>query len=184
MSLEELKKIAEKSLSSYRYKHSLGVMNMCAHLSSIYNVDKEKAMKVGIMHDIAKEMTDEEYLKYFKDNNIKLTEEEQNLPYLYHGIVAADICKKKFNFDNDMTTAIRNHTISSPNMTALAKILFVADKIEEGRDYPSVDSYRTLAYKDIDACIIKIINYHISMDIKNNTIIPSTEVMSRNYILK
>ena len=71
---EELKQI----LSEKRYIHSIGVMEMAMELAQIYNIDIETAQIAGLLHDNAKEMTDDEMLQYAKENNIQISETEKN----------------------------------------------------------------------------------------------------------
>jgi len=183
MELEEIIKFVKSKLSEKRFNHCIGVMNMCEKLAKIYGTDIERAQKIGVTHDMAKEMTHEEDLEYMKENGIKLTDEEKGMPYLFHGYVAAEIARKELGFDDEMCEAIKHHTTSKPNMTILQKILYVADKVEEGRTYSDVNFYRNLAYTDIDECIIKILDYQISEDINNEMTIPSISCASRNYII-
>lgn len=70
---EELKQI----LSEKRYIHSIGVMEMAMELAQIYNIDIETAQIAGLLHDNAKEMTDDEMLQYVKENNIQISETEK-----------------------------------------------------------------------------------------------------------
>ena len=74
---EELKQI----LSEKRYIHSIGVMEMAMELAQIYNIDIETAQIAGLLHDNAKEMTDDEMLQYVKENNIQISETEKNSRY-------------------------------------------------------------------------------------------------------
>ena len=39
-------------------------------------------------------------------------------------------------------------------MDLLAKILFIADKIEPGKDYPGIEEERVLAYQNIDKALV------------------------------
>lgn len=183
MELDKIVEYVKNNLSERRFKHSVGVMNMCEKLALIYGADVEKAKKIGIVHDMAKEMKNDEMLKYISENNLKLTDEEKTMTYLFHGIVAADIAKKKFSFDKEMELAVAYHTTSKPAMTILQKILFVSDKVEENRTYSDVEYYRNLAYDDIDECVLKILDYQIGNDIETERTIPQKSVESRNYIL-
>ena len=63
MQIEELEEIARNKLSDYRFYHSMCVAKRSSELAKIYGVDTEKARKCGIVHDIAKEMSEEEKLK-------------------------------------------------------------------------------------------------------------------------
>ena len=50
----------------------------------------------------------------------------------------------------EVLEAIRAHTTGRPGMGPLALVLYVADKIEPARDYPSVGRLRTLARLDLN----------------------------------
>ena len=125
----------KNTLSEKRYKHSLGVMKKAEELASIYGIDTNVAKLTGLAHDIGKEFSDEEMLKYAKENNIEVDNVEKVNVGLLHAKIGADICKKKYNFTLEMQNAIKYHTVGNENMDLLAKIIFVADKTEEGRNY-------------------------------------------------
>ena len=67
MEYKEIENDVKSVLSEYRFTHSLGVAKKAIELAKIYGVQEEIAKKVGIAHDIAKEMTDEEMIEYAKD---------------------------------------------------------------------------------------------------------------------
>ena len=62
--IEKIKKDLKENLSEKRYTHSIGVMNMAVELAQYYNADVETAKIAGLLHDIAKEMTPDEKIKY------------------------------------------------------------------------------------------------------------------------
>ena len=93
MNVEELEKIVKNTLSEYRFNHSMCVKKRARELAKIYNVDIEKAEKVGIVHDIAKEMTDEEKIKYIEENKLEVDEIERKNTGLLHAKIGADIAK-------------------------------------------------------------------------------------------
>ena len=74
---------------------------------------------------------------------------------LSHSKVAAEIMKRDYGIeDEDMINAVSFHTTGRAGMSRLEKIIFLADAIEPGRNYPSVEETRRLAYIDLDkACI-------------------------------
>ena len=67
---------------------------------------------------------------------------------ILHGPIGAylisNLCGVK---DEELLDAIREHTIGGLQMGLLSKCLFVADAIEDGRDYPGVDTAREIAAK-------------------------------------
>lgn len=129
MTILEIEQIVKNTLSEKRYYHSICVMKKCEELAEIYGIDKEVAKKVGLAHDIAKEMTDEEKIKYAKENGIPINDVEQIHAGLLHAKIGSDIAKKQFGFTNEMCRAISLHTTGGKNMDLLDKILFVSDAI-------------------------------------------------------
>lgn len=148
--VEKIKEDLRGMLSERRYNHSLNVASVAKELASIYNVDEEKAYIAGITHDIAKEFSEKENKYYIK--RYSLDESLLNPFYkkILHAHIGAKYVKDKYNLDDDISDAIDVHTIASPDMDTLAKILFVADKIEPNKDYVGIEEERRLAYINID----------------------------------
>lgn len=184
MEIEEIKKIVKEKLSEERFYHSTCVMEMAEQLAKKYNIDTETAKLVGLTHDIAKEMPDEEKLNYAKQNNLTIDEIENLAPGLLHGKIGADICKKQFSFSDEMCTAISLHTTGKENMSILTKILFVADVIGKDRTYGDVEYVRNLAFEDLDKCILFILNHIIDDCIRKGKLIHQNTINARNYMLK
>lgn len=183
--IETIKSDLKETLSEKRYIHSVGVMEMCEVLAKRYNADVETAKLAGILHDIAKEISSEEKLKYVEENNIQIDEVERiNTPIL-HGKIGADIAKNKYGVSEQIQKAIEYHTTTSPQMDIIAKIVYVSDKIELNRKSEDYDiSYeRELAQKDLDKTIIYIINSNIKSLIKKNKLIHPKSIETRNSLM-
>ena len=91
--IERIKNDLKENLTEYRYIHSLGVMEMAEELATIYNVDVESTRLAGLLHDIAKEMTEEERADGDRDQWLirmtsKVAEKDLTDFYEAHGIVA------------------------------------------------------------------------------------------------
>ena len=84
MNLNEIQEYIKDNLSEKRYYHSKCVMQRSIELAKKYGADVEIASKIGIAHDVAKEMTEEEKLKYVKENNIEIDETEKVNTGLLH----------------------------------------------------------------------------------------------------
>lgn len=181
--IEYLKEELKKQVSEHRYMHSLGVMRMCEKLANMYGADVKKSKLIGLMHDIAKDISREEILKYIKENNIEVTKTEMELVDTLHGKVGAHICKHKYSFDEEMSTAISVHSTGKADMTLLQKILYVADKTDETRTYEKAKELRQIAYEDLDKAIITHINYILERMIVENKPFSEESVITRNYIL-
>ena len=182
----EIEKILEdvkNTLSEKRYIHSIGVMKQAEYLAKKYGQDVEIAKAVGIAHDIAKELTEEEKIKYVEENKIEIDEIEKINIGLLHAKIGADICKKKYNFTEEMQNAIKYHTTGNENMDTLAKIIFVADKTEENRKYDDLQTVQKLADEDLDKCILYILDYMLVDNVKKQKTIHPDSINIRNKIL-
>lgn len=148
---------------------------------------KKKSALTALTHDIAKEMTIEEYYKYAEENNIKLSKDDKMCTSVLHGIIGADIVKKKYGFTDEMCRAIYYHTTGITNMTLLGKIVYVADKIEDSRDYPEAEALREKfnQSESLDEFILYDIDYYTlpKMIEKRKAIHPNT-INVRNEIIE
>ena len=185
MEYKEIENDVKSVLSEYRFTHSLGVAKKAIELAKIYGVQEEIAKKVGIAHDIAKEMTDEEMIEYAKVNNIRIDEIETVKPSLLHGKIGADIAAKKFGFTQDMINAIKWHTTGRENMSMLEKIIYVADKTEENRKGTrfNLEKSRELSTQNIDETLIFLMNEFITYNVKNEWLIHPETIKARNDLL-
>lgn len=185
MELEEIIEDVKENLSTFRFTHSMGVMKRIEELANIYGIDVQKAKKVGIAHDIAKEISDEEKLEYIQQNHILISESEKVHLGLLHGKVGADIAKKRYGFDEQMQKAITYHTTGHPNMDMLAKILFAADKTEENRNFADYDleKEKKMADENIDEAIIYIIEENIRDNMRKKRIIDPISIVTRNKLM-
>lgn len=181
--IEKILEDVKNTLSEKRYIHSIGVMKQVEYLAKKYGQDVEIAKAVGIAHDIAKELTEEEKIKYVEENKIEIDEIEKINIGLLHAKIGADICKKKYNFTEEMQNAIKYHTTGNENMDTLAKIIFVADKTEENRKYDDLQTVQKLADEDLDKCILYILDYMLVDNVKKQKTIHPDSIKIRNKIL-
>lgn len=171
-------------LSEHRYMHSIGVMEKAGELAEYYGLDINKARVIGLAHDIAKQMSKEETKEYVEEYGIELDEIEVLNTSLIHAKIGADICKREYDFDEQMVNAVKYHTTGNPKMDLMAKIIFMADKIEENRHYIGIERRRELTLKDIDMAIIETIDYTTQYCIEKNELIHPDSINTRNYLLK
>ena len=182
--LKEIDEDAKKMLSEKRYIHCKNVMKRAVELAKIYGVDEDKVMLTGLAHDIAKEIPKEEMFQYIEEHGIKIDEFERNNPGLLHGKVAAVLCKEKYGFTEDMQKALAYHTTGEPDMDALAKIVFIADKTEEGRKNNDWEQIRAKEKEGLDALLLYVIDESICYVIQKGKQIRIDTILTRNYLLE
>lgn len=184
MEYNEIEKDVKNILSEKRFKHSIGVVKRAIEFAKIYNIDEETVKKVAIAHDCAKELSAEEALNYAKQNNIEIDEVEQLEPGLLHAKIGADIARKKYNFSKEMINAILYHTIGDINMDTLAKIIYIADKTEEGRVHIDKETAVNLAIQNLDEGVLFVSKYMIEHSLKKNSLIHPNTIQLINKIIK
>jgi len=184
MEIYEIQEIVKQKLSEKRYNHSVCVMERCEELAKKFNVDLDTAKKVGIAHDIAKELTAEEKLEYVKKNNINIDEIEAENTGLLHAKIGSDIAIKEFGFTYEMGEAIKAHTTGLPEMTLLSKILFIADRTSRERNFPDINLLNEILEKNIDEAVLYIIDKKIQLQIEKKQSMHPNSIIARNEILK
>lgn len=96
----------------------------------------------------------------------------------------ASIAKKRYDASRKVQNAILYHTTGNVKMDTFAKIIYVADKIEENRDYEGVEELRKIAEKDLDKAILIMIDYVIEKSIKKGRAMHPDTIELKNYLLK
>lgn len=174
---EDVKSVLEKS----RYIHTLGVAKMCVRLAKIYGVDIKKAYMAGILHDIAKNIPKDDMLRLSREKEVPLDDFEWENPHLIHPKLGSYIAREQFGVeDEDILNAISWHTLGREGMSDLEKIAYVADMIEEGRNYPEVEFLRSVAFKNLDRAVYACIDATIEFN-KGKKIHPSAFGVLKYY---
>lgn len=147
---ENAEALARSRLSEKRYGHTLRVADTAAELARIHGLDEDRARLSALIHDAARETEPAEFLRLAEEWNLPVGEPERQSPKLLHGPVAAEVARRELGvMDEEVLEAVRAHTTAKPGMEPLALTLYVADKIEPARDYPSVGRLRELAREDL-----------------------------------
>lgn len=156
--LEMIDKLKAK-LPKKRFEHSIGVQYTAGTMAFMYDVDVEKAMVAGLLHDCAKYVPNDKKIRKCERRGIPITECEYRNPDLLHAKLSAEYAKEKYGvIDDEILSAIACHTTGKPGMTTLEKIIYIADFIEPNRDMlPEMELIRKEAYSDLDACLLHIL---------------------------
>ncbi len=142
----------EKSMmDEKRFKHCIGVSKTARKLAKLNGYDEDKAALAGFVHDYAKQIPVADYVQAIKEEGF----DPDLLNWsraIWHGIVGAYFIKRDLQIaDSEILTAVNRHTTGDKEMTTLDKIVFVADFIEPGRDFPGVEEARETAFADLNA---------------------------------
>ena len=150
---EIIKQRALKMLSEKRLVHTEGVRKTARELCEIYGADAGKADLAVCCHDIFRGRQTDELDELIDKYGIP--ERYKGNANLSHGKIAAAVMEKEFGIkDRQIIDAVSYHTTGRAGMGLLEMIVFLADAIEPGRDYPLVGHLRELSVTDLDrACL-------------------------------
>ena len=182
-SRKELIAKVKEQVSEKRFKHILGVEQAALELARANEKKKKKASVAALVHDYAKERSDSEFKALIVQTGL-----EQDLlnwnNFIWHGVVGAEIIKKELKItDEEILNAVRRHTVGAKEMTTLDQIVYVADYIEPGRDFPGVDQARQLAAESLRAAV-EFETKHTLLYLMNNdkTIYPAAILTYNAYV--
>ena len=160
MEIKKIRKLLEKELDPKRFEHTLGVEYTAAALAMAHGESVEKAVLAGLLHDCAKGIDDDKKISLCEKYGLPVSDIERGNPGLLHAKLGAYLAEHEYEVtDKDILGAIEWHTTGRPGMTALEKIVFVADYIEPNRkQLPNMDLDRKLAFSDLDEAIKQILS--------------------------
>ncbi|KXG74625.1 hypothetical protein AN618_22210 [Fervidicola ferrireducens] len=178
--LEDLK----KNMTQKRFAHTLGVMETAVALAKRFGVDEEKAELAAMVHDCAKDIPEVEQLNLVREFGILLDEISMVETALVHAPLGAALAKIKYGIeDPGILRAVKVHTTGDPKMTPLDKVIFLADYIEPGRNFPGVDRLRKVAFEDLDEAVIMACDSTIKYVIEGGRLLHPRMVEARNCLL-
>ncbi len=143
----------EQVMSQRRLQHILGVEQTARALALTHGYDPERAGLAALLHDYAKELPDQAFLDLIDEHQLDpdLKDWGNNV---WHGIVGIYQLQKDLGItDPEILRAIEVHTVGSAEMSLLDKIVYMADYIEPGRDFPGVETARELANSDLNQAV-------------------------------
>lgn len=178
----EMKKYLKENLSQKRYTHSLNVAEECRKLARKYGEDPEKAYFAGLLHDICKEIPDEQQKKLVIESGFSVCREELDTKSLWHAIAGAYFIKTHFGVEDiDILNSVRFHTVGRAGMTRLEEIVYLGDLISADRDYKDVDRMRKIAYTSLNSAMLEAFEYSIKSVVKKGGLLPICTAEGYNF---
>lgn len=175
LSSDEIIAKEKANMDKKRFEHCIGVSKTARKLAKLNDYDEDKAALAGFIHDYAKRVSVEEYRKVIKEQGFDPDLLNWNRA-IWHGIVGTYFIKRDLKItDPEILQSVWRHTTADVEMTTLDKIVFVADFIEPGRDFPGVDEARKVAYNNLDDGVGYELAHTLEFLVKNrNKIYPRT----------
>jgi len=153
---------ARRLLTIERFLHSRNTALLAHDLCRRFGINPKAGYLAGIAHDLSKQMDSKTLLKLAKEDGMPLSELEKEKPNLLHGRAASVLLKEQFCIHNkDVIEAVAVHTAGKDNMSPLAKVIYIADKVEVSRN---IDPALRKMYieEDLDSILYAVLNKQIS----------------------
>ena len=132
--LIRLEHAVRESLSPLRFLHSRNTALLSWDLCRRFGLDPWSGYLAGLSHDMAKPLGGEELFAMARRDGREISELERRKPMLLHGRAAAVLLRERFGVHNEeVLEAVAFHTEGKIGMGPLAKIVYVADKVEVSR---------------------------------------------------
>ena len=195
--IQLLRNRIEKILSKKRFEHTVGVANAAKRLGKIFLPDKkDELICAALLHDIAKELNEQELLELISSTGYLLSDADKESPPVLHAYAAPAVIKRDFpDFaDEEILRAVFYHTVGSTDMTLFDEIIFISDFIEDGREYESSIKVRADLFSRLGeaknrseslialhTAVIEAIDSTLLHLIKKNKHINEKTVMTRNH---
>lgn len=162
--------ILKNILDQKRYLHSLHAKEYAIKLAKAHKFDVKKAAFAAFVHDIAKHIANDnkkearKMIEKYEPKSKKLKD------YQLHQEVGYIILKHIFNVEDDICNAVRIHTSLSFDLTTLDKIVFLADKLCQGRKYTGIQKDREISFKNLDQALAIVIERVIMFNKQKNIV--------------
>ena len=184
MNYDEIYKALKEKISEKRFKHVMGVVETATMLANLYNEDVEKAKLASILHDNARECTQDEMERLYSYYGYNVENNFQKEPALLHSKVGAILARTTYGIEDiEILNAIKYHTTGRRNMTMLEKIIFIADYIEPSRDFEGVEAVRKQAFRDIDLAVYEALENTMKHLLEKKSFIDMDTLDARNDLL-
>lgn len=124
--IEYFVKVVPDEVTHSRFDHSIRVAELAEKFSMLNGyAEPRKAYLAGILHDVTKQKTKDFHLEMFHRNKFDYS----LLPEpAYHPFSAVFYLRDKYQFtDEEILSAVKNHTLGGENLFLLDQILYVSD---------------------------------------------------------
>ena len=138
----------KKSLSDYRWNHTVGVAVTAAENCTRYGVSESDAVTAALLHDCGKELSRDD--KLIADCHIPADVP----PPVVHQFISAYLAEHVYGIkDKNILNAVKYHCSGRENMAPLEQLIYLSDMVEDGRDYDGVQEMRDIFKRDKDKAL-------------------------------
>ena len=160
----------EEHLSGRLLEHTRSCVESARKLGLRFGLDeKQKALTAAYLHDIAKVLPNDKRAELARKLGMSDDEIASYPIAVLHGPLAALVAQDRLGIDDpEPLQAIAAHSCGCAKMSEIAKVVFVADYIEETRVYPGADELRSHGDVTLDDLTIAVLRRKLNYLIEEN----------------
>ena len=161
--LEMEKRFSINDKAKRRFMHSISVGEMAVKMNHALNLGlNDEDLKIaGILHDYCKVQSDDELHDIYQKlmpNDVETLKAKSTI----HAFLAPILLKEEYpSLKDEILNAIKYHTTARPNMSLMEKVIYVADAVEETRDYADLKYYQKLSQTNLDQAVYEVLDYTV-----------------------
>jgi len=184
VAMDAVMEAVARHLSSARWSHTVGVAETAVTLAVAHGVDPFSARLAGLLHDYARELPPAVLVALAREHHLGIDAVEAREPLLLHGRVGAALVRERFGVgDPDLLAAIAMHITGAPQMSLLARIIFLADFCEPGRTFAAARQARETAGNDLPEALLIAYDTIIAYIVADGYLLHPLTVAARNELL-
>ncbi len=162
--------------------HVRRVVRETRRLARHHGIDEERAVIAALGHDLARAQKRSGLARRAKaEGGLPLADLER------HGALSAQLLSRRFGAtDPEVLAAARYHTTARAGMSALERLVFIADKIEpeKAREELEVAEARRLADESLEAALRCLLDWQVTRAVERGWLLHPDTVAARNELLE
>ena len=179
-------KLLKKNMKPGRLKHSYSVARFAIFLCEKFGYSTKKSVIAAMLHDCSKD------LPYSKNKKLitRCTADKIIIrtPVLWHSYTGKHIAKNTYGItDMEVLNAVKFHTIGSPGMGIIAKIVYVSDFADPGREYKESMRIGKMCYQKgigLDKLVFEVVKSKVNYLKSHNMKIHPSAIRLYNKLKK
>ncbi len=145
----EFVRILRERLSDKTVSHCIFTAALMTSYADQVGITNDQATTAGLLHDLYKDIDDAATLATAEKFGIVPTETQRRNPYLLHGPLAAEDCRRNLGIhDEAVLEAIEWHTTGRPGLGPVGLALYLADFAEPSRRHAAAAEAREILRRD------------------------------------
>lgn len=167
--------------------HCQRVSEKARELARRYGEEEERVALAALLHDVARARGTEELLAQAEALGLSVSQVERAMPVLLHGPVAAELARRELGVsDEEVLAAVAWHSTGRKGMTPLEKVVFLADKLDPGKEGyypPGLEGLGQAAERGLDQALLVYFDWQLRHLLERGALIHPAMVEARNDVL-